>query len=218
MVVEANYIGTEGHQLINSQNYNRFVGDLLLNGRFTGFNQSFSSVTIRQSTSNSIYHGGTLQIKRAFMAGFTLQAAYTVGKAIDDTGAWQNVLNRRAERSVTAFDAPQKLSLIGLWEMPFFKSKARLYRVLGGWQLSGFAILQAGNPLTVTRGGSPPPPAPTTRREPRENPPPPLTTIKTSPRDPPGKFKGNLKVKGPPPPPPPSPPPGAPPPTRPGPP
>ena len=153
-IVEVNYIGTQGHHLINSQNYNRFVGDLLINGKFTGFNQSFSSITIRQSTSNSIYHAATVQVKRAFTRGITMQAAYTVGKAIDDTGTWQNVLNRRAERAVSTFDAPQKLSLVGLWEMPFFKGKTWSYRILGGWQLSGFAILQAGNPLTVTRGGS----------------------------------------------------------------
>ena len=152
-VVEANYIGAAGRHLINSQNQNRFAGDLL-DGRFDGFNPSFSTITIRSSTSNSFYSGGTLQVKRAFQRGFTLQGAFTFGKAIDDTGAAQNVANQRAERSLTSFDAARKLTLIALWEMPFFKGKTWAYRILGGWQLSGFTTLQGGTPNTVTRGGS----------------------------------------------------------------
>ena len=152
-VLEVNFVGTAGHHLINSQNQNRYAGDLL-DGQFTGFNPSFSSITIRSSTSNSFYSAGTAQVKHAFHRGVTVQGAYTFGKAIDDTGAMQNVLKRWAERSLTSFDAQQKLTLIGLWEMPFFKGKNWSYRAFGGWQLSGFAMLQSGNPGTVTMGGS----------------------------------------------------------------
>jgi len=152
-LIEMNYVGTSGHHLINSQNQNRYAGDLL-DGSFTGFNPSFSSVTIRSSSSNSFYSAGTVQVKRQFQRALTLQSAFTFGKAIDDTGTMQNVLNRRAERSLTSFDASKKLTLIGLWEMPFFKGKGWSYRVLGGWQLSGFMMLQGGNPNTVTMGGA----------------------------------------------------------------
>jgi hypothetical protein len=44
--------------------------------------------------------------------------------------------------------------MLGLWEMPFFRSDNWAARLLGGWQLSGFMILQSGSPMTVTRGGS----------------------------------------------------------------
>jgi hypothetical protein len=42
-----------------------------------------------------------------------------------------------------------------LWEMPFFKNRGGItQKLLGGWQLAGSAILQAGNPINVTHGGT----------------------------------------------------------------
>jgi len=158
-VVEVNYIGSVGHHLSNQVDVNRYNGDLL-DGRFDGFNPSFSSITMRQTTSNSTYHGGTATVRRAFSRGFSLQVAYTFGKAIDDTdqtfdfAAWQNAYNRQGEKGLAGFNAPRKLSIVGLWELPFFKKQGWAYRLLGGWQLSGFAILQAGTPNTVTIFGS----------------------------------------------------------------
>ena len=84
MVVEANYLGSAGHHLHNVVNVNRYAGDLL-DGRNDGFNPSFASLTLVQSTSNSIYHGGTLQVRRPFGQGFTLSGAFTYGKSISDT-------------------------------------------------------------------------------------------------------------------------------------
>jgi hypothetical protein len=155
IVVEANYLGSAGHHLHNVVNVNRVVGDLL-DGRNNGINPSFSSIDFVQSTSNSIYHGGTLQVRRAFQQGFTLQAAYTYGKAIDDTDiavsttAWQNAHDRKGERALSGFDVPQKLSVVGLWEIPLLRNGTSLaHRLLGGWQLSGFAILEKGRPFNV---------------------------------------------------------------------
>lgn len=154
IMVEANYTGTAGHHLLNAYNPNRFVGDLLT-GQFHGFNPSFSTITMMESTSNSIYHGGTVQVKRHFNRGFTVQAAYTFGKAIDDTDAsnvivnYQDAANRRNERALSGFDVPQKLSLVGVWDLPFFKSPGISNKLLGGWTFSGFAIMEKGRPLTV---------------------------------------------------------------------
>ena len=50
VVADANYIGSPGRSLHNAYNVNRFVGDLL-DGRFDGFNPSFSSITMVTSTS-----------------------------------------------------------------------------------------------------------------------------------------------------------------------
>ena len=158
--VEANYIGAVGHHLHNQVDVNRFNGDML-DGRFDGINPSFSNIIMRQNTSNSTYHGGTLTLRRAFSAGYNLQAAYTFGKAIDDTdqsfdfAAWQNAYNRAGEKGLAGFNAPHKLTIVGLWEVPLFRTASGWKRrVLSGWQLSGFAILQAGTPNTVTNFGS----------------------------------------------------------------
>lgn len=53
-VVEANYLGASGHH-----------------------NSHFALMPVTLSTSNSIYHDGTIQVKRPFANGFRLQGAFT---------------------------------------------------------------------------------------------------------------------------------------------
>jgi hypothetical protein len=163
IVVEANYIGSSGHHLYNSVNLNRYAGDLVSDAVFNGFNPSFAGISMVQSTSNSIYHGATLSVKRFIGSAVSLQGSYTYGKAIDDTDgetgttSWQNAWNRSAERALAGFDVRHRLNLVGVWNMPFFKDKGNmpaLHYILGGWQLSGLAILDNGTPLTVTNGGA----------------------------------------------------------------
>jgi hypothetical protein len=149
------YLGSSGHHLLNAINVNRFSGDLL-DGQFSGINRSFSSITMVQSTSNSIYNGLTVQLKRQFQQGFSFQAAYTYSAAIDDTDVgvsaalWQDASNRQAERARAGFDIPHRLSLVGIWDLPFFKGPGWPGKILGNWSLSGFAILEKGDAMTVT--------------------------------------------------------------------
>lgn len=154
-VAEVNYLGSAGRKLYNMTNVNRFRGDLL-DGRINGLNPSFSQVQMIESTSNSIHHGGTVVLRRAMSRGFTFQGAYTFGKTMTDASDlvnltnYQDASNRRMDRSVADFDVPQKLALMGLWEIPFLRGGQDLAsRVLGGWMLSGFCILQKGSPITA---------------------------------------------------------------------
>ena len=154
LVVEAGYLGSAGHHLLNARNVNRMPGDLL-DGKFDGINPSFSAIWSVESTSNSIYHGGTVSVRRAFRRGVSLQANLTYGKSIADTDSvtansiWQDTWDRRAERAVTSFDAPRRLSALGVWEIPFLRgNRALLGRLFGGWQAAGFMILQSGLPFT----------------------------------------------------------------------
>ena len=155
MVIDANYLGSAGRNLHNAYNINRYVGDLV-DGRLDGFNPSFSTITFITSTSRSIYHGGTVQLQRRFQHGFMAQGAYTFGKAIDDADAavgatnYQDAANIQADRAVAGYDVAHKVSLVGLWELPFFKESVGLgHRLLGGWQFAGYAIMQTGSPLNV---------------------------------------------------------------------
>ena len=159
IVADANYVGSLGRHLHNAYNVNRFVGDLI-DGRFDGYNPSFSSISMVTSTSRSRYHGGTLALKRNFQQGFLLQGAYTFGKAMDDTDlavgntAIQDAANLRGEWAVAGYDATHKVSVVGLWEMPFFRGSGLTHKLLGGWQLAGSAILQSGAPLNVVNNAA----------------------------------------------------------------
>ena len=160
-VLEVNLIGSAGHRLFNDINLNRFAGDLLATGTFHGLNPSFSSLTIMQSGSNSIYNGMTVSLKHVFQKNFTLQGNYTLGKVIDDTDGetgstgWQDAWNRRAERGLAGFDVRNRVNIVGVWEMPFFKNGNNfLHHVLGGWLLSGISIIDSGTPVNVTNSAA----------------------------------------------------------------
>ena len=155
LVLELGYLGTAGHHLINVVNPNRYAGDLLDN-RFDGYNPSFSGISVSQSTSNSIYHGGTVTLKRQFARGFSMQGAYTYGKVITDAETAQgetlygDAANRNAFRSLASFDVPQRLAMFGNWELPWLKSCASVAcRVAGGWEFSGSSVLEKGMPFSV---------------------------------------------------------------------
>ena len=118
------------------------------------------------SIGNSVYHSLQVKVEQRFSHGFTLLAAYTFAKLIDDvsdsqvgasTSAVLNPYNLHLERAVDAQDVPQRLALSGLWELPF--GHGRLLggswnktadRILGGWQLNSIATFQSGQPLTMT--------------------------------------------------------------------
>jgi hypothetical protein len=161
MVAEANYVGTAGRHLHNAYNVNRFAGDLATDGVFTGYNPSFAGITMVRSNSRANYHGGTLTLRRNFQQRYMLQGAYTFGKAMNDADlavgstAFQDAADIDADYAIAGYDVPHKLALVGLWEMPFFRTSTGLTRaLLGGWQLAGSAIMQAGNPISVTNSAA----------------------------------------------------------------
>jgi hypothetical protein len=156
IVADANYIGSAGRNLHNAYNINRYVGDLL-DGRFDGFNPSFSAINMVSSTSTSDYNGGSLTLRRNFEQGLMLQGAWTFGRAMDDadlavgTTNFQDAADLRAERAVAGYDVTHKLALAGVWQLPFFKSSTGFtHGALAGWQLAGSAILQTGTPINIT--------------------------------------------------------------------
>src|SRR5207247_6487845 len=72
IVIDANYLGSAGRNLHNAYNVNRYAGDLV-DGRLDGYNPSFSTINYITSTSQSIYHGATVQLRRTFHQAFMAQ-------------------------------------------------------------------------------------------------------------------------------------------------
>jgi hypothetical protein len=112
---------------------------------------------------SSIFHAGTLKVERRFSQGLSLLAAYSKSKLIDIgdnltqvrpggvTGTVvQDWSNLKGERSKSLYDAPQRLVLTALWELPFGKSGNPLSRaVIGGWQFNYIMTLQSGLPIPL---------------------------------------------------------------------
>ncbi len=136
----------------------------------------FTGITTINSYGNSIYHSLQSKLERRFSNGFSLLAAYTFSKLIDDTlpttasagfpgesfsaGNIQNYYNRRLERAVASYDTPHTLTLNSNFELPFGKGKAFVngggWRdlIIGGWQLNGIATFHSGAPIGLTTSSS----------------------------------------------------------------
>jgi len=158
-VVEADYLGSTAHRLAWINNINRFTGDLLTNGTFHGYNQSFANISYLQSQANSDFHALSLQAKHRLSENVSFNAVYTWSKAIDDTSVDGNdpvdIQNRKLERGLANFYHAQKFVAYGTWDLPRLAGYNRFAKaVAGGWQLTPLVVLQSGAPFNVFCGSS----------------------------------------------------------------
>ena len=98
---------------------------------------------------------------------------YTWSKMIDNVShssgnvSWlggstslQNIWDLRGERALSSHDVAHRVVLTGAYELPFGKKRKwgtnwnRAFDwVVGGWEVSGMAVMQSGMPLQVTQSG-----------------------------------------------------------------
>lgn len=116
--------------------------------------------------SSSIYHSLQAQFDHRFSHNFSLLANFTWSKLIDDSssdwgGFWsldvlgQDFYNRKAERSISAGDIPERFTIAPIVELPFGKGKKWLNsgvgsQALGGWRVSAIYTISAGTPFGIT--------------------------------------------------------------------
>lgn len=136
----------------------------------------FTGVGTNNSYGNSIYHSLQAKLERRFSNGFSLLAAYTFSKLIDDVppstanlgfpgesfsaGGLQDYYNRRLDRAVASFDTPHTLAINSNFELPIGKGKRFVNSgglanaVLGGWQFNAIVTVHSGAPLGLTTSSS----------------------------------------------------------------
>lgn len=161
-LVTAAYVGSKGTHLFTQNELNPA---LYIPGGSTAENTDarriyapfFGAVTDQRSVGNSIYHSGQLSVTRRFVQGFTVLAAYTFAKLIDDASADgdapANPFDARNERGLSNLDIPHRFVLSYIWTLSFLSHRSPLVRHLfGGWETNGIVTLQSGSPLTVTAG------------------------------------------------------------------
>jgi hypothetical protein len=85
---------------------------------------TLTQVELLESTGNSFYHGGIFTVRYS-TGRANLRAAYTLSKFIDEgttnTASPQDLLDRRAERSLSLQDQRHRLVLSGSWQLPGIK-------------------------------------------------------------------------------------------------
>src|SRR5262249_40717702 len=81
-----------------------------------------TQVEMLESTGNSFYHGGLLSLRYWVGRRASLRASYTLSKFIDEgttnTASPQNLLDRRAERSLSLQDQRHRFIISGMFEVP----------------------------------------------------------------------------------------------------
>ena len=130
--------------------------------QFTGFGLGMVNA------GSSIYHSMQMKVTKRFSDSL-IAVAYTVSKGIGDSeavvgwlepsgtpGNFQDNNNRRLDRSLNAFDSPQRLVVAFTTAMPFGKGKKWLGQakmvspLVSGWELNGIYTAESGQPLFLT--------------------------------------------------------------------
>jgi hypothetical protein len=115
----------------------------------------FGQLRTRRDDGSSIYHAGQMRIEKRFTRGYTLLASYTWSKLLERV-SFLNPTDAVYEKRISANDAPHRITVSGIWELPFGKKRRwganwnkLLDAALGGWQVQAIWQAQSGRPLEL---------------------------------------------------------------------
>ncbi len=134
-------------------------------GFFTGATQSrgqllrpfpeFTDIGSIRNDGESIYHSGQFRAEKRFSKGYSLLAAYTWSKYIEEASVL-NATDTDLERRISRDDIPHRVVVSGIWEFPFGKNRkwgsgwnSYVDGVLGGWQLNAIFQWQSGRAIDL---------------------------------------------------------------------
>ena len=120
-----------------------------------------SNVTAFEPFGSSIYHGLATSVSRRFEHGLEFNVAYTWSHLIDDSTAdvFSTVLTPRrpqdgqnvaADRSTSALDRRQRLTISTIYDLPFFKQSNWLMKnLVGNWEIAPIYTFESPEYATV---------------------------------------------------------------------
>jgi hypothetical protein len=170
-IAELAYVGTKGTHLMTLRDLNQPLPgqtNLAANVRFP-FPQ-FGLIEYRDDNGISNYNSMEATLDKRFNKGFTLRAAYTLSKSLDNSFEHlasggsnsfpQNARDVHSWYGPSDFDTRHHLVVNGIWELPFGRGRAYFQegvgsKLLGGWELAGDFNFRTGHPFTVTQSGDP---------------------------------------------------------------
>jgi len=124
-----------------------------------------SNITSYQPFGSSIYHGWANQLTRRFSDGLQLVGSYTWSHAIDNSTADvhstnstprrpENSQNVNLDRSDSALDHRNRLTLEAVYDLPYFKKSSNWFmkNLVGNWEVAPIYTYQTGTLFTVQSG------------------------------------------------------------------
>jgi len=110
----------------------------------------YATIGTTRNQGYSWYHSLQIRAERRFASGYTFQTSYTYSKLMEATG-YLNGADPLPERVISAQDFPHRLTVSGIYELPFGQGKLLLGsasgvagKLISGWQVQGVYIGQSG--------------------------------------------------------------------------
>jgi len=156
VVLMAGYFGSKGTHLRISRNINQPVNGVRPFAQLSTSSPflpgaPLGNITQVEGTGNSSYNALWLSGNLRSDRGLQLNLSYTWSKSIDYnsltspiTITVQDSSHLRGDRGLSDFDARHRLTLYGIYDLPFKQN-----RVVGGWQLAAIVQIQTGNPVNI---------------------------------------------------------------------
>jgi hypothetical protein len=175
-LLETSYQGTAGVGLLNYWNINAIPLNVstdrtLLDKIFAATQNylpypQFGQIRNYSNYGHSTYHGGTIRVEKRFSKGTTLNAFYTLAKALDEvdgesSATGEDFYNRRLEKARAGFDVKNRFVDTFTYDLPFGRGRRFLSnggwmdKVFGGWMFTWSDTLQSGRIFGVSFAGSP---------------------------------------------------------------
>ena len=114
-----------------------------------------SSNTNTLMSANSIYNAAQITVERK-ANDFTFLAAYTFAKGLDDSSAFNdlvNFLNPKLSRGLSSSDITHNFVVSYIWAVPFDRAFANApKRLTQGWQIQGITRFSTGFPIQLNQG------------------------------------------------------------------
>ncbi len=168
-MVETGYVGTRGRDLERIDDVNSFAGDLL-DGREDRLNPNFTVLLFVTNGVDSTYDAFTVDLKREFSSGFSMQTNYRFSRWLDtssDTSTSQfqdnsepgkgaqDIACLECELGRSLFDVPHRFSATALWAPTWLAGRHDFLSFLArDWQVSGIFSAQSGRPFSVWNGAN----------------------------------------------------------------
>ena len=112
----------------------------------------FSSIFAQNTEAASNYNSLQASLEKRFSRGLQMQVSYTWSKSIDTASSFENILKPicdRCNRSLSLFDARQRLVISYLWNLPVPQFQGALSKLLNDWSISGITSFQTGFPIRM---------------------------------------------------------------------
>ena len=103
------------------------------------------------SIGDSWYNAFQLKVEKRMRQGLTLVVAYTSEKTMEAV-AYKNSQDALPSRELSSYDAPQRLTIAGVYQLPTgpnrrFANRGVLARIVGSWDLVWSSLMQSGTPV-----------------------------------------------------------------------